>query len=156
MAKTRPRNTSAHHEPTLPPAWFPRARINGSTHVLAPRTFAGARATGTATAPRAARAHCDSAKGGTRCPRRKMLLPQKTQISRRLLRPSRPGELPGSPRESPAAISPYTKSIAQFPSPTTQYQKHTLLCKIESSYQILRPGQRATDRTRKVLPGRDF
>ena len=75
---------------------------------------------------------------------------QKTQISRRLLRPSRPGELPGSPSESPAAIPPYTKSIAQFSSPITQYQKHTSLCKIESSYQILRTGQRATDKTRKV------
>ena len=64
-----------------------------------------------------------------------------------------PDELPGSQSEGQAAIPPHTKSIAQFSSPTTQYQKHTLLCKIESSYQILRTGQRATDKTRKVLTG---
>ena len=77
VAKTRPSNISAHHELALLPACFPRARVNSSAHVLAPRTLAAASAAGTATAPRAARAHCDSAKGGTRCPRRKMLLPPK-------------------------------------------------------------------------------
>ena len=94
-------------------------------------------------------------KGGRAALGEKCFCRQQTQISRRLLRPSRPGELPCSPSESLAAIPPYTKSIAQFPSPT-QYQKHISLCKIESSYQILRTGQRATDKTRKVLTWWDF
>ena len=78
VAKTRPRGTSAHHGLALLPVWFPRARANSSTHVLAPRTLAGARVTGAATAPRVASAHCDPAKGGGALrPRRKMLLAAK-------------------------------------------------------------------------------
>ena len=88
VAKTRPRNISAHHELALLLAWFPRARVNSSAHMLAPRALAAARTTGAATAPRATSAHCQSAKEGKALSSEKNGRRQKSQIARRLLTPS--------------------------------------------------------------------
>ena len=58
-------------------------------------------------------------------------------------------------RRGPRHASSIRKTVSDF-KPSMGVPKHTSQCKIESSYQLLRTGQRATDTTRKVLEGQEF
>ena len=60
VAKARSRDISGRHELILLPAWFPRACVVETTHMLAPRTLCAVRTCRTPPAPRATREHINT------------------------------------------------------------------------------------------------